>query len=216
LPDSLGEPEGLKYLRIEAPRLTALPENLRMLQGLEHLHMSAGKGEVIGMEALPDTIGELQALKQLELLSFFRVESLPDSLKSLKSLERLKLHGFERLAFLPKTLGELRGLKLLELSSCTDLRGLPDTIVGISALEKLAIFHCNQLNTLPDKLGELQCLKHIQTQSGQISDDCQESLKRHGFRLDSLQSEQLQGRKEFEPEMNWYRSDGLLDLHKEV
>ncbi|CAM6103749.1 unnamed protein product [Calypogeia fissa] len=215
LPDTLGELEALKYLDIEAPQLTALPNNFGMLQGLEYLHISGGKGEVIGMEALPDSIGELKALKQMELESFFRLESLPDqSLKGLKSLERLKLHGFERLTFLPKTLGRLKALKVLELSSCTDLRALPDTVVKLRALENLVIFHCNRLDTLPHNLEELESLSHIQTQSGQISAGCQDSLKRLGFRLYPRSLKQL-GRKLFEPELHWYKVGGLPDSHKQ-
>ena len=76
------------------------------------------------MKSLPDRIGDLKSLKELELTDLEKLNCLP-SIGQLTSLEIFELEG---LSSLPESIGELKGLKKLKLCSTNELSSLPDSI----------------------------------------------------------------------------------------
>ena len=97
--------------------------------------------------SLPDSIGLLQFLKELDLRKN-RLVSIPETIGELKHLQILDLHWNE-LKKIPESIGELTQLRELDLSWNKKLTSLPETITNLTRLKYInAGFH---LMTLSDK-----------------------------------------------------------------
>lgn len=105
--------------------------------------------------ALPDALGELAALEELEL-DRCAVRALPDGLRRLKKLRVLKADG-GKLSKLPDWLGELSSLRELHLPS-NGLTALPDSIGALASLEVLELAG-NKLARLPESAAALKNLR---------------------------------------------------------
>ena len=75
---------------------------------------------------MPGTIGQLKALKNLDLENS-AISSLLEEVGGLASLEELNLSYTKELTALPATIGQLKCLKTLNLEECEKLRLLPDS-----------------------------------------------------------------------------------------
>ncbi|CAM6114387.1 unnamed protein product [Calypogeia fissa] len=139
--------------------LRALPDSLfqASMTRLEILNCGS-------LEALPVTMGDLQALRYLRIESCEGLKSLPDSVRNLRYLEELKIWHCQNLETLPHSLGELLSLKRFDIGGCNVLSALPDTFGNIQYLEELKIWDCQNLEAFPDNIGELQRLRlfHIE------------------------------------------------------
>ena len=67
------------------------------------------------MVSLPDSIGNLKALTELDLGNCESLKSLPDSIKDLTSLTNLNLSQCYKLKSLPDGFGELKALVSLNI-----------------------------------------------------------------------------------------------------
>ncbi len=112
------------------------------------------------MSVLPDSIGGLKALTQLDLTECLSLTTLPESIGGLTALEKLFLPHCVALTALPDTIGELNSLTNLDLSACNKLVALPDSIGGLKALTVLDLAEC-MITTLPDTIGGLTALKNL-------------------------------------------------------
>jgi len=103
---------------------------------------------------------EISAFKNLKYLSFrgLPLESLPDEIGDLTDLEELNLE-FTRLVILPATIGKLKKLKILTLYY-SKLIELPDEIGNLTSLEELDLGD-NQILKLPASIGKLRNLKKL-------------------------------------------------------
>ena len=111
----------------------------------------------LGLEVLPDSIGDL---KDLEFLSLWqnRLHSLPDSLAQLTNLRTISL-GSNKLNPLPTVISRLSSLRTLGLSS-NGLTQLPTWLKDLQQLEVL-VLERNGLRTLPLALRELKSLREL-------------------------------------------------------
>ncbi|XP_033028695.1 malignant fibrous histiocytoma-amplified sequence 1 [Lacerta agilis] len=174
----------LRCLRDDGPAL-ALLRGLRKLS-LSHNQLGAG-----GDGALPDALGELRQLEELDL-SFNRLSRLPNealarlqqlraldvdhnqlhafpqALLALGSLEELDCSGNRHLRALPEGIASLRRLKILWLSG-TGLAALPEGLCQLGALESLMV-DGNHLRGLPAGFGGLQRLKMLNLSSNLLAD----------------------------------------------
>ena len=108
-----------------------------------------------GVTALPESIGRLTDLRQLDL-SGNLLTALPESLGELAHLKKLYLDQ-NQLASLPGSLGRLTGLVELHLDY-NHLTELPPGVGQLASLETLNL-HNNRLRSVPDELGQLSsCL----------------------------------------------------------
>ncbi len=132
----------------------SLEEALQSPLQVQELSLYSKHGE----RHLVDRIGELCNLESLRI-SFMDLDRLPESIGKLTKLTNLDLHYNYRLAGLPESIGALKSLKKLNLSECR-FTHLPE---AISKLEKLAILLLdkNPLTTLPHGLQKLRSLKQL-------------------------------------------------------
>ncbi|KAL2645182.1 hypothetical protein R1flu_012769 [Riccia fluitans] len=134
------------------------------------------------LETLPETLGKLESLWNLEIRDFPNLTSLPMSLDKLKCLSSLingcaNLKAFidkstyqnepykllsisdrEKLEILPETVGQLERLEVLEISGCPNLKVLPDCVGQLENLTSLTVVGCEKLETLPETLRKLEYL----------------------------------------------------------
>jgi Leucine-rich repeat (LRR) protein len=108
----------------EELELNGLPDGIFRLTSLKKLKLS-------GITELPDAIGNLVSLQELDL-SFCKITKLPESIGNLHALKKLDLSSSKILS-LPKTIGNLSNLEELDFSN-TPVETLPAGMVNLKSL----------------------------------------------------------------------------------
>ena len=159
LPCSIGATK-LKSLTLEnCGQLQWLTECIGDLTSLTELKLN----NCYSLVSLPQRIGECKSLNSLYVnfdgLNTTALESLPDSIGDLKELTELDLKYCSALVSLPKRIGECKSLTSLNLSGDAwhkmALESLPDSIGDLKSLTKLDLRWCTKLTSLPERFGKL-------------------------------------------------------------
>jgi hypothetical protein len=148
----LGEERWMTLLHGMPPKVTRLPESIRLLRNLEKLDLRDAP-----LTSLPESIGELRELEDLSL-SHARIATLPAGITQLKKLDYCTLEecGLEAL---PEDIGELENLRRLSLTG-NNIRSLPESMRRLKRLESLKL-GANHLCELPEWIGELDSLRKL-------------------------------------------------------
>jgi len=149
-----------EHIDLSTPRLMYLPEQLGDLTGLKELNLQGCQG----LTGLPERLGDLTGLKKLYLESCCRLEGLPEQWGDLTGLKMLNLSRFEGLTGLPEQLGDLTRLTKLNLARSrggNSLIALPGWLGGLTGLQELNLELCWGLTRLPERLGDLTGLKKL-------------------------------------------------------
>ncbi|MED6208134.1 hypothetical protein PIB30_042312 [Stylosanthes scabra] len=131
------------------------PCNLLMSE-LKYLRALSFKS--IGLELLPDSIGELIHLRYLNL-SKSNIVTLPESLGRLYNLQTLKLYRCKRLKMLPDSMQDLVNLRHLDIKE-TDLNEMPRGMSKLKSLQFLSDFVVGKHEG--NKIRELGALANLQ------------------------------------------------------
>lgn len=135
-------------------RFTLLPDKIGLLQSLRELDLS----NCPFLKTLPDSIGNLLALQVLRMKACKGLVSLPSSFGCLEALQYLSMVNCQSIEFLPESFGSLKSLHELYLNGCEALRTLPDSFGDLQALHDLNILYCDSLTSLPP---ELKCIPSL-------------------------------------------------------
>ncbi|CAI5953335.1 unnamed protein product [Closterium sp. NIES-64] len=123
LPSGMGNLRSLKVLKVE--NCKRLKAGLGRLSSLVHLHIVN-----TNLPALPENLGDLKELAQINLKTLPLLTHLPENLGQLKALNELvSLQGCKALRALPSDLGSLSCLREVDLDVCTQLKELPGSLV---------------------------------------------------------------------------------------
>ncbi len=148
----------------------------------------------ITINELPESIGKLKWLKELEVVDN-ELWDLPESIGNLESLQVLKLDDNPITKF-PESIGNLTSLRELSLYHVRvskfmnyRLNTLPESFGKLGLLEKLALSD-NNLNTLPESFGNLKSLRKLNLSYNKLR-----ALPDSFGNLKSLQELQLRGNK---------------------
>ena len=145
LPGAIGNLKNLKYLRLIG--FEALPEEIAELDNLETLvYMKCSFTE------FPKVLCELKNLKSLNIFSK-SLERFPDELGNLSSLTIFDMRGTQ-VQHLPESIGNLSKLTSIQLCANECLKALPESIGSLTNLRKLDI-RSSDLKTLPSSIGNL-------------------------------------------------------------
>jgi len=144
LPDSIGNLEKLSELVIQDSSLERLPESIGNLISLtrlslrgDHLHHTIASNEKL--RGLPDGIGKLENLRELNINDYRSLERVPESIGGLRNLNYLVISGSLFLERLPESLGKLQSLTDLCLDDNKNLKALPDGIANIGSLKSVSL-----------------------------------------------------------------------------
>ena len=201
LPDELFDLPDLEELECRNGRLTVLPEAVARAKKLVHLDIGGNKA----LSSLPATLGELTALRYLDLqrphaldaASIFpqlaelpnlralrfrhsTIEKLPESILGLGTIEWLSVGS--SLTSLPNAVGSLSTLRALDVEF-NDLSALPDSVSRLERLESITL-HANPRLDLVQAVGSvLGCatLRHILLPATNVPDTVYATLSSAGF-----------------------------------
>ncbi len=151
LPAAIGNLKNLKYLRLIG--FEALPEEIAQLDSLETLvYMKCAFTE------FPKVLCKLKNLKSLNIFSK-SLKRFPDDLGNLSSLTSFDMRGTQ-VQHLPDSIGNLSKLTSIKLYANEELKALPDSIGKLTNLRKLDV-RASDLKTLPISIGNLNRLKSL-------------------------------------------------------
>jgi len=136
---------------------TSLPESVGNLTNLTQLNLE----DCINLIHLPKSIGNLTNLTQLILRKCSYLTSLPESVGKLINLTQLSLRECVYLTRLPNSIGNLTNLAQLDLRNCNNLFALPESIANLEKLTQLSLSHCFNRTSLPENLGTLTSLTQL-------------------------------------------------------
>ncbi|CAI5476870.1 unnamed protein product [Closterium sp. Yama58-4] len=111
--------------------------------------------------ALPESLGQLPALRDLKFLNNGRITHLSPSLSASSTLEHLSLHNCQALSALPDAIGHIPTLERVDLSFLNALTALPVSLGGASRLQELRIVSCSRLVGLPPSVSALASLARL-------------------------------------------------------
>ena len=160
---AIGRAQALEHLSLQSwPSVVCLPEELGNCAELQSLTIGCQ-----GVTTLPESIGRLQRLENLELKASAGfchrfhmgldpvLSSLPASFSQLAALKELALRGsFVRL---PEVVGALPTLRRLNLAGSESMTSLCDSLPP--TLEALSLSQCSALRSLPEAFSSLVCLQ---------------------------------------------------------
>jgi len=130
LPARIADFKKLTRLAVRT-RLSSIAPELVRCTHLESLDLSANE-----LEALPEDIGQLQALQALNVEWNRMLAKLPNSLCALRKLRELSL-GHTQITELPANFGNLVELHYLSLHGCHKLLELPESFFALPKLDSL-------------------------------------------------------------------------------
>ncbi|KAG0613262.1 hypothetical protein M758_6G089100 [Ceratodon purpureus] len=113
------------------------------------------------LEKLPNTIGKLGNLLEINFEGCISLQSLPDSIGELVKLSKLDLSRCKNLARLPESIGKLSNLLELNLYGCNGVTRLLESIGELVKLSKLDLSFCEGLTCLPESIGKLSNLLEL-------------------------------------------------------
>ncbi|MFS7950765.1 putative P-loop containing nucleoside triphosphate hydrolase, leucine-rich repeat domain superfamily [Helianthus anomalus] len=146
----------------QCSKLKSLSGSICSLQHLRVLSL-----DFSGIEELPDDIGRLECLEELDL-SDSEVKHLPDSICKLKHLKALGLECC-KVCMLPEDFGQIDSLNILNLR-LSNIRDIPSSICKLKHLKELDLSECSELEKLPENLGDLESLNTLILKLSKIRD----------------------------------------------
>ncbi|KAG8471795.1 hypothetical protein CXB51_036606 [Gossypium anomalum] len=149
----------LRALKLRYLPLTTLPNSIGALKHLKDLDLS----QCQGLQELPRSFYKLRSLQSLNLEDT-GLKQLPDSVQRLIEIRHLEI------TIKAKHLKEIRAgcwtsLQYLKLHSCSKLECLPEGMQYLKSLRTLVLFDCTKLVSLPRSLKFLSKLENLKINS---------------------------------------------------
>lgn len=163
IPSSIGNLENLVELDLfDSFRMSGLPEEISGCRSLKRLRFGGSPGIANkSMIRLPDSLGKLVNLEELELDKCKRLKTLPSSLGGLTNLRRLSLRECKEITFLPPSIVRCTKLTELCLLKCISLKHLPADIGDLRLLEDLNMMKCKSITEIPRSIGSCEYLAFL-------------------------------------------------------
>ncbi|XP_044335438.1 disease resistance protein RPV1-like [Triticum aestivum] len=131
---------------------------LHHLPGLHSLTIKNCNGVVTSSSEIFETLSSLQTLCFSDCHS---MSSLPQELGCLASLKELQIVSCNQLNCLPDSMQQLTSLQSLQFTDCDSITELPEWLGGLTSLQKLAFQGCHAINYLSKSINQLEKLKDL-------------------------------------------------------
>ncbi|PPD69242.1 hypothetical protein GOBAR_DD33876 [Gossypium barbadense] len=150
--------ENVRHLSFCDDKLLKVPQDLKKLKNvrtyLRALHLRCSP-----LTALPNSIGTLKHLRDLDLTGCRNIQKLPSSFYKLRSLQTLRMYGIP-LMQLPVSMESLIELRYLEIT--IKAKHLKETWLRCwTSLQYLGLFECDNLECLPEGMQYLTSLRRL-------------------------------------------------------
>ncbi|ONI28771.1 hypothetical protein PRUPE_1G160400 [Prunus persica] len=166
LPSSIEFVSSLTIIKLEACKsLVSLPTNIWRLKSLKSLDLS----HCSKFQYFPEVSEPVEHLESLNL-SGTAVKELPPSIGNLVALRKLDLHVCKNLEVVPNSIYNLSNLKTLMFDGCSELKKLPPVsvdLVSLLSLEALNLSYCS-IQEIPDGLVCLTSLQELNLNKAKI------------------------------------------------
>eukprot|EP00752_Nemacystus_decipiens_P017199 g15408.t1 len=113
-------------------------------------------------------LGNLAALRVLNIGGNALIGSIPKELGDLSKLENLSLYGNQLTGPIPPELGQLTKLKMLQLHNNQLVGSIPKELGDLSKLENLSLYSNQLTGPIPPELGQLTKLKMLQVHNNKL------------------------------------------------
>eukprot|EP00762_Andalucia_godoyi_P007138 ANDGO_01823.mRNA.1 putative leucine-rich repeat receptor-like protein kinase At1g35710 len=144
--------------------------------------------------SIPESLGTLSKLQQLDLSLNLLTGSIPESLGTLSQLQYLDLNSNQLEGSIPSLLGKFSLLQYLDLSSNQLTGSIPQSLGNLSQLQNLDLYSNELTGAIPSSLSNLSQLLFLTLFSNQLTGSIPASLGNLSqLRLLSLYSNQLTG-----------------------
>ncbi|XP_057419930.1 disease resistance protein RPV1-like isoform X2 [Lotus japonicus] len=120
LPKILEPAESFAHINLSYTSIKELPSSLDFLVGLQTLCLE----ECRNLESLPNIIGNLNILSDLDCTSCSNLTEIPNDIGRLLSLRKLSL-CYTRMVNLPESIAQLSSLESLDVRDCRELECIP-------------------------------------------------------------------------------------------
>ncbi len=141
-----------------------VPESIGNLDALRFLYLEGN----YGLESIPETIGNIDSLRNL-WLSYTLINEIPESIGNLSELKQLILTSLDLSGNnLPESISNLKKLETLGVSS-TNITALPSELGNIDSLRNLYASN-NFITLLPENFGNLGNLEYLLLSENQIEE----------------------------------------------
>jgi TPR repeat protein/Leucine-rich repeat (LRR) protein len=150
----------------------SLPNSVGALTALKELNLR----RCPRMKSLPTSVGALTGLTSLDMSGCLALQGLPEEVGRLTKLTRLDLRRCGALQSLPESVGALTGLTRLDLRECGALRSLPESVGALTGLTSLDLSGCRALRSLPESVGALTGLTSLDLSGCRALDSLPESV----------------------------------------
>ncbi|ORX85837.1 L domain-like protein [Anaeromyces robustus] len=100
-----------------------LPDEIGNFKKIKILNISSNKAEKDSVSTIPESIGDLETLEELDLSKNNLSGSIPNNIANLKNLKQLNLNGNSLSGTLPYTMKDLSNLQRLNLNGNDELKG---------------------------------------------------------------------------------------------
>ena len=114
------------------------------------------------LEKLPEWLGDLTNLKNLDISYNSNLSTIPEALGNLTNLTNLVISSNDNLSTIPEALGNLTNLTNLVISSNDNLSTIPEALGNLTNLTNLVISSNDNLSTIPEALGNLKNLEFLE------------------------------------------------------
>lgn len=148
--------ESLRKLCAAGTRIHEVPDSIGYLSRLVDLDLE----RCHNLRSLPSNICNLRALERLNLQWSSNFEGLPEDFGNIECLREL-FAAETAIEKIPNSIGRMRRLVELDLGNCMNLKNLPTSICNMRSLERLNLSGCSDLEGLPDKLGDMESLREL-------------------------------------------------------
>ncbi len=136
--------------------IESIPNSIVNLDNLKELEISYCGS----LTTLPEDLGNLKKLEALTIKNCYRIERLPESLGNLENLKWFTLNYIRTLETLPSTMGNLRNLETLNINQ-SGITSLPEDIANMQLLSTIKIKDC-PLENIPESICDLSSLKNLE------------------------------------------------------